>query len=347
MRVVQLGPFPPPHGGVQTNLVAIRDYLRGRNVPCDVINLTRFRRPGADGVFYPSGPLQVAALLLRRRYDIIHLHIGGKLPGRLVGLCLFCAMIPWAKTVFTFHSGGYPSTPSGRAAKPCSVRGFVFRRLDRVVTVNEELSEMFRRFGVSEDRLRLILPFTLPAQLPDAEYPEPVRNFLSEHAPLLVTIGQLEPDYDFTLQIEALGRIRSRFPRAGLVIAGADGSIGADLRAHLATLPYRDHVLLSGDLPHPVTLRLIAECDLFLRTSLFDGDSIAVREALHFGSPVIATDTGMRPDGVHLIPLHDVNALCRSIEECLTAPNRPLRVASAPDSANIEAIWRLYNELLA
>ena len=28
MRVVQLGPYPPPHGGVQTNLVAIREYLR-------------------------------------------------------------------------------------------------------------------------------------------------------------------------------------------------------------------------------------------------------------------------------------------------------------------------------
>ena len=27
MRVLQLGPYPPPHGGVQTNLVAIRAFL--------------------------------------------------------------------------------------------------------------------------------------------------------------------------------------------------------------------------------------------------------------------------------------------------------------------------------
>ena len=27
MIILQMGPYPPPHGGVQTNLVAIRRYL--------------------------------------------------------------------------------------------------------------------------------------------------------------------------------------------------------------------------------------------------------------------------------------------------------------------------------
>ena len=48
MVVLQLGPFPPPHGGVQTNLVAIRDYLRARGMAAPVINLTRHRRRDGD-----------------------------------------------------------------------------------------------------------------------------------------------------------------------------------------------------------------------------------------------------------------------------------------------------------
>ena len=44
MTVLQIGPYPPPHGGVQTNLVAIRDYLRAHGHSAPVINLTRFRR---------------------------------------------------------------------------------------------------------------------------------------------------------------------------------------------------------------------------------------------------------------------------------------------------------------
>src|SRR5205823_13637384 len=52
MRVVQLGPYPPPHGGVQTNLVAIRDLLRKSGHECLAVNLTRHRREDAGDVFY-------------------------------------------------------------------------------------------------------------------------------------------------------------------------------------------------------------------------------------------------------------------------------------------------------
>ena len=44
MRVVQLGPYPPPHGGVQTNLVAIRDLLRKSGHECLAVN-----QSNADG----------------------------------------------------------------------------------------------------------------------------------------------------------------------------------------------------------------------------------------------------------------------------------------------------------
>ena len=51
MRVARLGPYPPPHGGVQTNLVTVRKYLLKQGYDCVVINLTRFRRPESDGVY--------------------------------------------------------------------------------------------------------------------------------------------------------------------------------------------------------------------------------------------------------------------------------------------------------
>jgi len=54
MRVLQLGPYPPPHGGVQSNLVAIRTFLRLHHVPCAVINITRHRKPDSDEVYYPG-----------------------------------------------------------------------------------------------------------------------------------------------------------------------------------------------------------------------------------------------------------------------------------------------------
>ena len=113
MKVVQLGPYPPPHGGVQTNLVAIREYLRRTGHSCDAVNLTRFRARTAEACYYPEGAIALMRLLWQLPADILHLHFGGDLTPRLLGLALFCTLLPGRKTVLTFHSGGYPGSPGG------------------------------------------------------------------------------------------------------------------------------------------------------------------------------------------------------------------------------------------
>jgi glycogen synthase len=351
MRVLQLGPYPPPHGGVQTNLVAIRQFLLERGIPCAVINLTRHRRPEADEVYYPKSAVELARLLLLRlRYDIIHLHIGGHLSTRLLGLCLLSSLMPRSRAVLTFHSGGYPSSEAGRTARRWTLRGLVFRRLDRIIGVNAEIIEMFRKFGVSPSRLQLILPHALAAEPPDVPLPEQLRSFFESHQPLLVTVGLLEPEYDLPIQIEALGQIRERFPGAGLVIIGS-GSLEEDLQKRIKEKPYAEHILLCGDVEHAATLRTIAESELFLRTTLYDGDSISVREALQLGAPVIATENGMRPAGVDLIPPSDLAALCQAIERRLTqnsrdsSPRQQQREQAGGED-NLQAVLSLYQELV-
>jgi glycosyltransferase involved in cell wall biosynthesis len=345
MRVVLLGPYPPPHGGVQTNLVAIREYLRGHGHSCDVINLTRFRREDADGVYYPSSAAALMRLLWRMPADVLHLHFGGHLTRRLVGLALFCTLLPGRKVVLTCHSGGYPGSPAGRTAAPATLRGFVLRRLDGLIAVNAEIAALFARFGARPERIRTILPFAVAP--PDRSLPLPpqVAAFLSSHRPALLTVGLLEPEYDLPMQIDAMAEILERYPRAGLLIAGA-GSLEQPLRAQIASTPYRDHVLLYGDMPHAATLRATLECDLLLRTTLYDGDSVSVREALYVGTPVIATDNGMRPEGVHLIPASDPVRLRDAVYDLLSRGG-PQRMPAGDGQENIRAVAQFYGELLS
>lgn len=343
MRVLQLGPWPPPNGGVQTNLAAIRSLLLRKGHGCEVINLHRHRTGRDSGVHHPTTAAGVLALLAARRFDIVHLHIGGGLPARLLSLAGVCAALPRARSVLTFHSGGYATSPDGRTAGPRTVRGLVFRRFDRIIAVNAEIARLFARFGVPEARIRLICPHPLPSAPPDAVLPGGMQAFFDAHSPVLATVGLLEPEYDLGLQIEALGRIRERHPRAGLVIAGA-GSLEGSLRADIAARPYAEHILLCGDVPHPVALRIIHEAAVFLRTTLHDGDSVALREALHLGTPVVATDNGMRPEGVRLMAPGDAAGLCARVGQCLSAPRPPSR--KDDPEANIEAVIALYEELL-
>jgi glycosyltransferase involved in cell wall biosynthesis len=343
MVVLQLGPYPPPHGGVQTNLVAIRDHLRRHAIGAPVINLTRHRTGEADDVYYPRTGLQVLKLLVTVPADVVHLHIGGRLTPRLLLLSLICSLIPGRRAVLTFHSGGYPASEQGRRVRPFSLRGLVLRRLDAIIAVNAELAALFRRLGVAASRIHVMCPYAPVVLRTDVPLPEPIERFRRAHAPLLTTVGLLEPEYDLPLQIRSLATVRQSFPRAGLVIIGS-GSLEPELRRMIAAEPAGRHVLLCGDVPHADTVRIIASSDLFLRTTLYDGDSVSVREALQLGVPVIATDNTMRPPSVHLIPGSDSEVLIRAIDQMLSGDS-PRASREAVASEALDEVLELYRKL--
>jgi glycogen(starch) synthase len=344
MRVLQLGPYPPPHGGVQTNLVALRNFLLKRQIPCAVINITRHRKPDAHHVYYPRNAVQLLHLLLKLQYDIIHLHMGGMLTRRLLGLGLVCCSIPRSKAVLTFHSGGYPSTPQGRTATANSLAGFSLRCFDGLIGVNPEIVAFFRQLGVQPERARLIRPHAFVDDEPRADLPTALARFFANHRPVLISVGLLEPEYDLPLQIEVLGHLRKNIPNAGLVTIGS-GSLEDDLRKRIRVQPYAEHILLAGDVEHHATMQAISESDVMLRTTFYDGDAVSVREALHLGTPVIATDNGMRPPGVTLIPSQSLSALQQAIEHTLASPRAP-RQPTTPDESNLQAVLDFYQELL-
>jgi len=347
MRVLLLGPYPPPHGGVETNLVAIRRFLQKRGIGCAVINITRHRKQEADEVYYPRNAIQLVGLLFRLRYDVLHLHVGGMLSQRVLRLGLVCSLAPGKKTVFTFHSGGYPSLPEAKALTPRSLAGLVLRRFDRVIGVNQQIVDFFHQLGVSQDRTRSIAPHAFLADEDHTgDLPEPLRGFFGNHKPVLISAGQLEPEYDLGSQIDVMGPIREKFPDAGLVLLG-HGTLEGSLRKKIDEKPFAKHILLCGDVAHAVTMKAIARADLMLRTTLYDGDAISVREALYLGTPVVATDNGMRPAGVQLVPASDLDALFVAVERTLrSSAAKSQERMPLPDESNLEAVLRVYEELL-
>ena len=196
MRVVQLGPYPPPHGGIQTHVTSLRDFLVQQRISCSVINITGTRRQDTDDVYYPRHALQLATLLLRLPYDIVHVHIGGRLTRRLVGLGLLCCFVPGKKAVLTFHSGGYPSSTDAATASSATLRGFMFRRFDRLIGVNSQVVDLFHRFGVPPTRTRLICPYGVVGGPPagatassEDEQSCALTEFYRSHDPVLLTVG--------------------------------------------------------------------------------------------------------------------------------------------------------------
>jgi glycosyltransferase involved in cell wall biosynthesis len=276
-------------------------------------------------------------LLATLPYDIFHLHLGGNLTNRLVGLCLVCCSIPGKRTVLTFHSGGYPSSAQGKATHWLSARALAIRRFDALIAVNDEIRRWFEKCGARN--IHVIEPHAIGSVFAEELRPD-LRAFYDKHSPVLLSVGGLEPEYDLPLQIDVMARILKRHPEAGLVMIGG-GSQQGEIEARIRSKPYAEHLLLPGDVPHAITLRAIAECSAFLRTTHYDGDSISVREALHLGVPVIASDNRMRPPGCQLIPARDEEALLLAIEQVIATP-RVRESKGGAGTENLDKVMEVY-----
>jgi glycosyltransferase involved in cell wall biosynthesis len=344
MRVLQLGPYPPPHGGVSRNMTAIRAELLASGHQCSIIATSRSTLTETEpDVYHPGSAFQLLKLLATLEYDVLHLHIGGGIPSRVLAMMFFCAVFSRGRSVLTLHSGGYPLSEQGLKASKNSLSGFVFRRFSRVIGVNTAMAEMFGRYGVEKQRIRVILPFS--HELPDKtiEIPPAIGDFASRHKPLLLSTSLLEKEYDVELQIDALGEVLKEFPQAGLLIAGG-GSLEKELKEKINKTGYSENILMAGDLDHKIALNLIDGFDMLLRTTHFDGDAISVREALFLETPVIATDNGMRPKGAELIPVGDEAALAEAIKK-IARNERKTKGNREEDSSNLRAVVELYEEI--
>ena len=343
IHVLQLGPYPPPEGGISRNMLAIRERLVDGGHTSTIIATSRSSsKTPDDNVHRPRSAVELLALLHRIPFDVLHLHVGGNVSRRVLGLALACSVAARRRCVLTIHSGAFPESEVAKKASRTSLAGAVFRNYSRLIAVNDEISEVFRRSGADASKVIKISPFSFSDHYPDVELPPNMEEFIGEHSPLFLSVGGLERDYDPLLQIRAMEDLITHLPDAGLIMAGG-GSMRSDVEGALKVSSARTSILAPGNIEHALTIALLQRVDAVLRTTLFDGDAISVREAIQLGTPVIATDTGTRPDGTILIPIGDRTAL---VDRMLDIPKNKSRRVMIPDHSNIDAVIELYLELV-
>ena len=134
------------------------------------------------------------------------------------------------------HSGGFATSTKGTAARAGSFAGRVFRHFSRIIAVNEELADVFRRFGAG--RIVSIPPFALTHPNADVTVPGELAAFYKSHSPLLISVGGLEKEYDPLTQIAAVKEIQAELPDAGLLIVGG-GSMQVEVEAAIKASGFR------------------------------------------------------------------------------------------------------------
>lgn len=350
MKLLLVGPCPPPHGGISVHVATAREHLRRSGAACRVLD------PDGDRHGRGGGRLRRAFRLWRRvrRHAregwAVHLHTNGHNSGSwLVTLLTGLAARRAPARLLTLHSGMAPEFLEGGRGRRALAR-LALAPFDRVVCVNRRIRDAVASLGVGSGRLE-VAPAWLPAPPagePAASLAAELEDWLRGRRPLLVTTLWFRPEYGFEVLVDALARLAPRHPALGcLVLGGGEGEAAA--RRLLRERDLADRVRLAGDVPHAVCLAAMARSHLFVRPTLADGDAVSVREALSLGLPVVATDTGGRPPGVAaLVPPGDPSALAQAVEAALVAAGEPARArrqAPVPDSSSLDSLLHTYREV--
>ncbi|MBT8337535.1 MAG: glycosyltransferase [Gemmatimonadetes bacterium] len=224
--------------------------------------------------------------------DVVHLHSG-----------------VWFKAARASRQAGVPwivYTEHGRVGPerwlPRMLDRAAGRVTDRVVAVSDATAEQLRRGpGVEADRLRVIRNGI------DTERFQPGPSRLREElgldtdTVLFGSVGRLEPVKAHATLFRAfrvvVDRLRAQAdsgggPDAHLVLAG-DGSLRAELEALRSSLGLDDHVTFLGWWDDPEGL--LRGLDVFVLSSLSEGTSISLLEAMSSGCCAVATRVGGNP----------------------------------------------------
>ena len=285
----------------------------------------------AKGVTPAGGIAQFSARLASyaaRGYRI-HLHTSGSNPKAwmLASACAAAGRLSLAAPILSVHSGMMPAWLLSSAPRRALARA-VAHQFGRIIAVSGEIQAALVSAGVPIGRIEVIPAFSHRFIQPGAP-PAGLDALRGVATPLFCAMVAPRPEYGEPILLDAFARVVARRPSARLAIYGPGSESVRAANVH----PF-------GELHRPQALALIAACDVFVRPTLADGDSVSVREALVLGRRVVATSVGNRPPEVTLVPPGDAAALADAM---LAVSDLPAAAAATAIDA-FERILALYTE---
>jgi glycosyltransferase involved in cell wall biosynthesis len=220
-----------------------------------------------------------------------------------------------SRLVFTEH-GRLSDVPPSRRRR---LANLLLRQFpDRVFTVSRELREHVIAEGFTPQHVGVIYNGIDMAPVVDAAHAAAVRQRLGLPSTLLTigTIARLDPVKDFVTLIRALAELRQQLP-AALVIIG-DGPERQRLEHEARTCGVAPHIHFLGY--RDDAREWLAGCDVYANSSVSEGISLTILEAMAAGLPVVATRVGGTPEVVLdgcgiLVPPRDPVALANALAQ--------------------------------
>ena len=339
--------YAPQVNGVSISLQLVSEGLqrRGHQVTIFAPRIPGYKDDQPGVVRLPSlkylndPPIYVAVLgtprstwsLTRKHFDVLHAHS----PLTVGLLAYFTASTKNLPLIYTYHTSitdytHYLKVIGGTAVIRHAARWFSTTSTnlgDQIVVP----SPKFRRLLLEQKVTKPI--HTIPngidlSNFKTAKNPGFFRNRLGlkPDAPILLSVGRVDPEKRLDFLIDAFARMSDRIPEAHLVFAG-DGSARKKLEEHAAATKVNDRIHFLGMVNRAVLPDLLHDATIFLSASTTEVHPISVIEAIASGLPLVAVQDeafeGMivENENGHLTPL-DVGAFSDTLAKLLSDPEK-------------------------
>ena len=293
------------------------------------------RRPG----FRPLVGHAIAQFAKERQIDVLHCHqYSPFVYGRFAAV--------WnrrLKIVYTEHGRLSDAPPSWKRRL---VNPWLSRFDGSIVAVSNELRDYMIAARFPSERVEVVHNGVEPATVPSAADRRRARQQpgLDDRALVVATVARLDSVKDLMTLFEAFAQVRARVPSAKLLVIG-DGPERDRLTARATELDLAGAVHMTG---YRSDVRaLLPAADVYTSSSISEGVSITILEAMAAGIPVVATAVGGTPEvfahegtGGVLVPCRDPQRLASAIVS-LALDQRQRGVMAAAGRRRLESSFTI------
>lgn len=280
----------------------------------DIPVLPLHRRPG----FRPEIAVRLSRIVKRSQASILHCHhYSPFVYGRLAAM-----MTSDVRLVFTEHGRLSDCAPS---RKRRLVNPWLGRFHGTIHAVSNDLKNYMITEGLPANRIEVIhngIDAGHPVTTNEAACAR-ARIGLDAQALVLGTIARLDPVKDLATMIRAFEIVHRQWPTSHLVMIG-EGAERSRLEDLVHASALRGAVTFTG---HRDDARaLVPAFDLYLNSSISEGISLTLLEAMAASRAIVATDVGgtseVVEDGVTgaLVPAREPDVMAESVSSLLAAP---------------------------